>query len=230
MKSQVIVELCVDDVAGVCIAREAGVDRVELCRSLDVGGLTPDLQTILCAVSEAPAGGLQVIVRSRAGDFTYTHEEIDTMCADLRRIRRATENADTTVGFVVGAVSKDGKIDREAAAAFREAAGERPLTFHRAFDVIHNQHEGIEMLVALGYERVLTTGGDIAVAQVSALRELVNCAAGRLQVIASGGVRSSNIAHIVSESCAPEVHMRAPGCRGGTDLTEVRRIMNVIGR
>lgn len=226
----VTVELCVDDTNGVRIAREAGVHRVELCASLDVGGLTPEFSLITECLSEAPVGGLQVIVRSRAGDFVYSREEISAMCDDIRAIRRLTGDSPVPVGFVVGAVTEDGCIDEDAAAAYRQAAGTRPLTFHRAFDVLADQMAGVETLVALGYQRVLTTGGDPAVAQVSALRKLTRVADGRLKIIASGGVRSGNVAQIVADSAAPEVHMRAPasGADGGTDSNEVARIMAAL--
>lgn len=224
------VELCVDDVAGVACAREHGVDRVELCAALEVGGLTPDDELIGNAIQHAPAGGLQVIVRSRPGDFIYSAEEVDTMCDKLRHLVELTKDAPVTVGFVVGAITSAGEIDREAARAFRVAAGERPLTFHRAFDCLTNMDDSLEMLIDLGYQRVLTTGGHPRIAQIDVLANLVNQAQQRIQIIASGGVRSDNVAQIIAETKAPEVHMRAPGLDGGTDPVEVRKIMSALGR
>lgn len=223
-----LIEICVDDLDGVRIAAEAGADRVELCDALDVGGLTPPVSLVRQAVSVAPAGGLQVIVRSRAGDFVYTPEEVQRISDDMRMLRQATEGTPVRVGFVVGAVTQDGQIDEAAAASFREAAGERPLTFHRAFDVLADQRQGLEVLVALGYERVLTTGGDPSVVRVDSMRDLVEQADGRIQIIASGGLRSHNVARIVSETQAPEIHMRAPHPSGGTDPFEVRSIVSAV--
>lgn len=226
--SRPVVELCVDDTEGVRIAQQAGVNRVELCDALDVGGLTPALETILAVLDEAPEGGLQVIVRSRAGDFVYSDEEVAHMCADVECIRLATNESPVPVGFVVGAVTSSRRIDEASAAAFRKAAGERPLTFHRAFDMVSDQSEALETLIALGYERVLTTGGDESVAQVGQLRQLVELGGERISIIASGGVRAHNVGQIVRESGAPEVHMRAPGAYGGTDAAEVARILQAL--
>lgn len=229
-QSKPLIELCVDDVDGVRIARDTGVDRVELCASLEVGGLTPPLPVVIEAQEVAPAGGLQVIVRSRAGDFCYTTAEIQEMCQELRKIRQATQDAPILVGFVVGALNSEGSVDEGAAAAFREAAEGRPLTFHRAFDSVPSAQEALEILVDLGYDRILTTGGHPSVAQTQALAALNAQAQGRISIIASGGVRSGNISQILAESQAPEVHMRAPKPLGGTDPEEVERIMRALGR
>ena len=48
---RVVVELCVGDLAGIDTARSAGADRVEFCRDLSCGGLTPDPAEISEALS-----------------------------------------------------------------------------------------------------------------------------------------------------------------------------------
>lgn len=225
MTRTVTVELCVDDIEGVRIAREEGADRVELCAALDVGGLTPHMETILAAVEEAPAGGLHVIVRSRPGNFVYSAAEVRQMCADLESIRLATAGARVPVGFVVGALKPDGGVDVGGAVAFREAGGGRPLTFHRAFDGVRDQLAGVDVLRELGYQRILTTGGDESVAQPQVLAALQQRAGQDLHIIASGGVRAVNVVDIMRVSGALEVHMRAPEPSGGTDREQVRAIM-----
>lgn len=205
-----VIEICVDTLAGVGTARRAGADRVELCRDLWCGGLTPPDELIAAALGVCPAGGLQVIVRSRPGDFVYTPDEVEGMCADIQRIAALFSRASVPCGFVVGALTRGDTIDEEAAARFRAAAGTRRLTFHRAFDAIAHKPAALETLVELGYQRVLTTGGMSAVADTGGLAALARQGAGRIALIASGGLRSGNIAQVLRESLAPEVHMRAP--------------------
>lgn len=38
---RMLVELCIDDCAGACLAEQEGADRIERCAALSEGGLTP---------------------------------------------------------------------------------------------------------------------------------------------------------------------------------------------
>ncbi|WP_022868763.1 copper homeostasis protein CutC [Schaalia vaccimaxillae] len=228
-----VVEICVEDAAGVALARDGGADRVELCRELTCGGLTPDFGMVEQALQYAPLGGMQVLVRPRPGDFVHTPEEIERIAADIRALAVIGEGARIPVGFVVGVLGQDGTINRDAAQRLREEADEAPLTFHRAFDCVTNQEEALEELMNLGYDRILTTGGDQSVAQPQRLRKLANMANDRLIILVSGGLRAHNVAAIARQSEAREVHMRAPaenGSSSSTDGDEVRRIMAALGR
>lgn len=226
--AEVAVEICVDTAEGVRAARERGADRVELCRDLWCGGLTPPRDLIEASVPLAPTGGIQVLIRSRSGSFVYTRSEVDDMCRDIEEIGLLPCVA---LGFVVGALTEDRQIDEAAAARFRAAAGDRPLTFHRAFDQAADGPWALDRLVRLGYQRVLTTGGNSGVADRAGLAELVRRARGRIVVLASGGLRSANVADVVWTSGVSEVHMRAPLTDGnpeGTDADEVSRIIRAV--
>ncbi len=230
-----IIEICVDTLEGVDAARIGGADRVELCRDLWCGGLTPPDDLIADALPRCPADGLQVLVRSRPGDFVYTDEEISGMCADIERIRALFEGASVPCGFVVGALTADERIDETAALRFRQAAGEHRLTFHRSFDLIRHKSEALETLIHLNYQRILTTGCTKPVADPIALSALVEQSRGRILLLASGGLRSSNVSHILQSTAAPEVHMRAPQHQApadvqGTDPEEVMRIVEAVRR
>ncbi len=68
------VEIAVQDVAGVRVARAAGADRVELCIGLVTGGLTPPIGLVAAAVET----GLPVhpLVRTRPGGFVHDADEL----------------------------------------------------------------------------------------------------------------------------------------------------------
>lgn len=252
----VCIELCIEDVAGVAAATAAGADRVEYCSELHCGGLTPDLAEFHAALDACPAGGMQVLIRSRGGDFVYEQADIDDMVADILRVRASYDawleligaashgeaqpigssgvtSAVPALGFVVGALTAgtDGSvaIDEAAVASFAAAAGPHRLTFHRAFDALPDQAAGLEQLVELGFERVLTTGGHESVANIEGLKSLIAQANGRMEILVSGGLRSNNVAAAVEATGAREIHMRAPyASRPGTDPREARRIVDTV--
>ncbi len=229
------IEICVDTLEGVDAARVGGADRVELCRDLWCGGLTPPDDLIAEALLRCPADGLQVLIRSRPGDFVYTDEEVTSMCSDIERIRGLFKRTSVPCGFVVGALTADGFIDEEAATRFRRAAGSHRLTFHRSFDLIHDKLGALETLIHLNYQRILTTGCTKPVADPIALSTLVEQSRGRILLLASGGLRSSNVSDILQTTAAPEVHMRAPRHTAptgvqGTDPEEVVRIVQAVRR
>ena len=70
-------EICVNSIAGVRAAREAGAERVELCGNLLEGGTTPSLGTILVARKVADIK-IHVMIRPRGGDFLYDEDEVAT--------------------------------------------------------------------------------------------------------------------------------------------------------
>jgi copper homeostasis protein len=112
-------------------------------------------------------------------------------------------------GIVVGALTAGGEVD--AAAMRRLLAASRPLavTFHRAFDAVADQAAALGVLVSLGVDRVLTSGGAVtALAGADRLCNLVDLAEGRIVILAGGGIRPDNVAEVVRRSGVTEVHAR----------------------
>ena len=222
-----VVEICVEDAVGVRRARDGGADRIEICTDLSCGGLTPAFDEVAAALEVAPAGGVQVLVRPRPGDFVHTREEVDRIASDIVTLASIGRGASVPLGFVVGVITRDGQIDVDAAARLRDVAEDAPLTFHRGFDQVVDQDRGLDVLMELGYDRVLTTGGDPAVAQPGALARLVERGGDDIIILVSGGLRAHNVAEVVAASGAREVHMRAPGT-SGIDQAEVERIVAAL--
>ena len=182
-------ELAVQDVAGVRVAVRLGVERVELCSALALGGLTPSLAVLEAAVAAAGAVGVHVLVRPRAGDFRYDADEVAVMVADVRRA--VVAGAD---GVVVGALDGSGLPDLAVLDRLREAADGVQVTFHRAVDVSADPVTALDLVARSGVDRVLTSGGAArAVDGADRLRRMVGVAAGRLEVMAGAGVDAAAV-------------------------------------
>ena len=222
-----IVEICVEDAVRVHRARDGGADPIEICTDLSCGGLTPAFDEVAAALEVAPTGGVQVLVRPRPGNFVHSREEVDRIASDIVTLTAIGEGAPVRLGFVVGVLNGDGTINVDAAARLRDTAEDAPLTFHRGFDQVADQDRGLDILMELGYDRVLTTGGDPAVAQPDALARLVKRGGDDIIILVSGGLRAHNVAEVVAACGAREVHMRAPGT-SRTDRAEVERIVAAL--
>ncbi len=209
-----VLELCVETPAGVETAQQAGADRVELAAELWNGGLTPSLALIEQALQRAPLHGVRVLVRENPTSFELSGEQTLKQAASIREIVDRF-SADVLaehlppLGIVVGGLAGN-EIDLEGARLWKEAAGPLPVVFHRAFDQTRDQAQALEQLVELGYEGVLTTGGTGRDASIPGLRALVEQAAGRIEIIGSGGLRADNIARVIRDARLQEAHFRAP--------------------
>lgn len=226
-----VIEVCVDDVPGVEIARDEGADRVELCRELSVGGLTPSLSTIESSLEVAPARGLRILVRENRESFFLSEDEVAEQARLIEQIRREFSDASVPLGFVVGGISRGprgAEISRPQAALWREAAGEHDLIFHRAFDELADPIEALDLLFELDYTGILSAGSTSGVADTDALRRYRE-AQPTLTVIGSGGLRAHNIAGVIEAAGLAEVHFRAPGPLGtGTSEQVVRETVCVV--
>lgn len=197
-------EICIDGPASARAAQAGGADRVELCANLAEGGVTPSLGMIR-AVRAAFDRGLMVLIRPRGGDFLYDADELAAMREDIRIAREL--GAD---GIVIGCLTPDGTVDRDACARLIEAAGPLEITFHRAFDLSRDLPESLETIAGLGIRRILTSGGaPDAPAGLAVLARLVEQAGPRLSIMPGGGVTPGNIAAIVGATGVHEVHLSA---------------------
>ena len=170
-----ILEVCVDSLASAKAAMSGGADRLELCSALAVGGLSPygELLEQIKATCPLP---VRCLMRPRPGDFLYTEDEIQLMCAQIRHLRAA--GAD---GFVVGALTPEGALDSRAMERLLDACGEKPVTLHRCIDVAADPARVYRTAAALGLDTVLTSGaaascreGKETLGKLLALREELN--------------------------------------------------------
>ncbi|WP_030487397.1 copper homeostasis protein CutC [Micromonospora chokoriensis] len=198
-------EICIDSVEGAVAAEEAGADRVELCSALFDGGLTPSLGTIETTLRAVSRIRVHVIVRPRAGDFIYSPFEIEAMERDVRAAVAAGAH-----GIVIGALTAEGDVDVPTTRRLIAAAGDASITFHRAFDMTRDPYAALEQLIAMGVDRVLTSGQEVSVLEGAPLiADLVRRAAGRIVIMPGGGITPRNIARIVEATGADEYHFAA---------------------
>jgi len=198
------VEICVDSVDGAVAAQEGGADRVELCDNLFEGGTTPSGGCIKVARQKLRIG-LQVMIRPRGGDFHYSAREVEVMREDIRMAKEL--HAD---GVVFGCLTPEGDIDRNLTSELLKLARPLNVTFHRAFDMCRDPKRALEELIALGVDRVLTSGQEATCLEgLELLTTLQQQAAGRIIVMPGGGITPRNVNKIVVACGVSEIHLSA---------------------
>ena len=201
---KVLLEICTYSLEYAIAAQAAGADRVEFCASPAEGGTTPSAGAIELARKHLTIA-LNVLIRPRGGDSLYTAPEFESMKQDIRLCKQL--GAD---GVVVGVLLANGHIDRERCGELVELAKPMSVTFHRAFDMAADPFAALEDAIAIGCDRILTSGqARSAVEGADLIAELVRRARERIIIMPGAGVTDLNMAELAAKTKAREFHSSA---------------------
>ena len=241
-----MVEVCANGVESCIAAQEGGADRVELCAGIPEGGTTPSYGEIKVARRVLTTMRLHVIIRPRGGDFLYTELEVERMAEDIGVCRQLGVD-----GVVFGCLNADGTFDLEKNRYLVECSRGMSVTCHRAFDRAVNPEQALEDVIALGFDRILTSGQQPKAEQgIDLLAKLNRQADGRIILMAGSGVTEQNIRRIREATGLTEFHfsgresfgssmqyvnpnlyMGRPGANeAALDYTTARRVSDTIAQ
>lgn len=199
-------EVCIASLRDAVVAAQAGATRVELNSAIELGGLTPSPALTELVLEATQSSGCRVIamVRPRPGGFAYSDEELRVMRRNIAFLLDLGVD-----GVAFGALHAGGSVDAQACrkliAPVLDAG--REAVFHRAFDLTPDPAEALQMLVSLGFHRVLTSGGKpTAIEGAAVIRGMIEQANGRIEVLPGGGIRPHNVAELVSATRCTQVH------------------------
>ncbi|MDK9736204.1 copper homeostasis protein CutC [Vibrio sp. D404a] len=197
-------EVCIDNLESLHLAIEGGADRIELCSSLALGGLTPSFGFMKKAakLSSVP---VYAMIRLRQGDFIFGQEDIECMLEDIE----AASIAGLT-GVVLGVTNTDGSLDLNAMERLTQKAKGLNLgmTLHRAIDVSPDYTLTLQQAIELGFERVLTSGlAPTAEHGIDVLEDMVKFAKGRIDIMAGAGVNAENASLLLQSSKVNALHL-----------------------
>ena len=247
-----LLEVCCGNPESVDAAVLGGARRIELCADLEADGLTPPTAWIRDAKARYPSLTVHVLIRPRAGDFVYSPAEADAMSIQVEEALEA--GAD---GIVLGALTPEGDVDvplLERLVSLVEsynlaaelvqsdlchAANDShffpgpsrrvSITFHRAFDRCRRPYEALEQIIALGCDRILTSGqAATAEAGAATLRELQRRAGGRIGILPGSGVTPGNAARILATTGCAEIHASASVSREGKKVTDADLVAGIL--
>lgn len=217
-------EVCVDSLCSAQNAFVGGANRIELCASLNEGGLTPSLGLFKAVrnflreeetnTKNKDKGNEQefkvhCMIRPRAGDFVYSESECETMSEDIKVFLEQEDKCD---GLVFGALdAESGNVDEDMMSEFMKLCGKsnkKKTTFHRAFDVSADWRFSFEKICSLGFDSLLTSGQEATAWQGRELiAKLVKLStSSNLTVMCGSGVNVTNCVELLDATKCVEFH------------------------
>lgn len=196
-----LLEVCVDSVEQGLVAAACGAQRIELNCALAVGGLTPSLAAVeqLCEKVQVP---IIAMLRPRPGGFCFSPAELTQMQRDAELLLKAGAS-----GIAFGCLTPQLQVDPTAVKNLVEVAGSAETVFHRAIDWTTSLPDALSLLIELGVTRVLTSGGEkTAWSGRAMIKQLIQQADGRIEVLPASGIRSTNVCELIKETSCNQIH------------------------
>ena len=215
------VEICIDSCDGIDACIKGGVDRIELCSSLQFGGLTPSIDVLETASQcKIPS---RAMIRPKKGGFFYTSDDLKQMLSDIDMVRSFGIE-----GVVFGATNPNGILDIEFLEELVAHSFGLNKTLHRAVDTLNKTVESVDVGIQLGFDTILSSGGeDNALKGKSVLSEMKKKALGRIQIMPGAGVTASNVKKIIDYCHFEWVHSSCSIKNNNAYLTDLQSIQNL---
>lgn len=231
MINQITIEICIGNLDDAIIASKYPIDRIELNSALELGGLTPSLET-LKYLKEHIDTKICCMVRPRGGDFHYTQNEFEVMLKDAENLLQAKAD-----DIVFGFLNKDKTIDINKTKTMSDLIHSygKEAVFHKAFDEIDDLDEACKQLIEAKIDRILTSGKAVypdILKGCETIARLHKEYGEQLQFLPGGGVRIENIQDVIRTAGSGQIHMTSkkeyPGGYLGLDENQLQILLNKI--
>lgn len=223
MINNIKIEICIGNIDDALIASKYPIDRIELNSALELGGLSPSIETIRY-LKDAIDVPLCCMCRCRGGDFNYTDLEFETMLKDAENMLQA--GAD---GIVFGFLNKDRTLDLDKINTMSKLirSYNKEAIFHKAFDEIDDILSAAQTLIYSDIDRILTSGKALypdILKGCETIRDLNDKFADQIQFLPGGGVRVDNIIDVLNISGSNQIHMtsKKTNSQGYISLDEIQ--------
>jgi copper homeostasis protein len=196
-------------------AELGGANRIELVRSLEMGGLTPDIEIVRQVVSAVKIP-VRVMLRESDASTAFSCDEFRLIEDRLRRMVELPLD-----GIVLGFV-REGIIEKDKLERIVQIVPNWRITFHRAFEQVTDPTEALRTLKQFPQvDRVLTRGcdGDRTI-RLQCLETLQREADPEVTMIAVGGLEEKTLRLFAGSDVIREIHVgraaRMPAVHSGS--------------
>lgn len=226
------IEICLGNIQDIEVLNKYPIDRIELNSALELGGLTPSLNTLISAKQKTNIK-IVCMVRCRGGNFNYTKEEYDVMYNDAKLLLE--NGAD---GIVFGFLNEDLTFNEEQMLRFSNLAKEynKEAICHKAFDEMTTDiNKDVEKLISFNITRVLTSGREKypnIIEGSKVISELNRKYGDKLEFLPGGGVRIDNVKDVYQICGTHQAHMTSKkqydGDYIGLDEEQLKQLLEKI--
>ncbi|MDD7464190.1 MAG: copper homeostasis protein CutC [Anaerococcus sp.] len=196
-------EICIDSYQSFLNAEKAGADRVEVCSSLALDGLTPSVG--LVSLIENSKLEKFIMIRPREGDFSYSDKEFLQMKKEIEIFKNYKID-----GFVFGILDKEDNLDFKRMKELIDLARPFSCVLHRAVDYSKDFEASMDRIIDLGFIRILTSGQkEKAIEGLDLIKKLQENYRKRIEIMAGSGVNFENIKEIYEKTKIENFHTSA---------------------
>ena len=197
-----IKEACVESTDQAVNAERNGADRIELCKNLDLDGLTPEINVIQKTIASVHIP-IKVMIRPRPGNFAFSLNEIKLMEQDIDLCKKSNVQE-----VVLGVLTDSGMIDIEVTKKLASRAYPMAVTFHKAIDQTKDILYELDRLSRIKeVSSILTSGGGkTACKGHTMLRKIIDKYGRRFNIIVAGSITHENFDEIHGLINAQEYH------------------------
>jgi copper homeostasis protein len=199
-------------------AKLGGADCLEIVRSLEEGGLTPEL-ALVRRIRQELSIPIRVMLRENASMSVRDGQELARMQAS------AAEFSSFAVEGLVLGFTKSGVVDTTALQAISSVAAGCHITFHRAFETVEDPEKAIcELKRFPEVDRILTRVGDTAWQQQRMeMVRLQSLAAPQIQFALGVGLHEALLAALREDQIPWIVHVGRAAREPETSFGRVKR-------
>ena len=186
---QIIKEACVDSFFDAVNAEKKGANRIELCRRLDLDGLTPSKELLKKVFSNLNIP-IRVMIRPKHPSFIYSDKDIQRMIDDINYCKKLGVD-----GVVLGCLNEDSSLNINQINLLSEIAKPLNVIVHKAIDKTDSViHSLLLLLKNKNINGVLSSGGKtFAIDATKTLKKMLDLVPDNFEIINAGGITYKNI-------------------------------------
>ncbi|WP_434335603.1 copper homeostasis protein CutC [Mycoplasma capricolum subsp. capricolum] len=180
-------EVIAKDLNDIRVINNSRADRIEFCKNLEVGGLTPSLDEIILA-NQITLKPLHIMIRNNYKDFFFDDYELIKQLEMISVVQKLPN----VHGIVIGALNNDYTINEDFLQRVNKIRGSLKITFNRAFDLVKDPINALNVLAKHKIDAVLTSGGTNINTGLEVIKQLVDLNLD-IEILIGGGVDKNNI-------------------------------------